>query len=218
MSMTQTVMKQIAPFMKARGFKRSGRNFYYIANDIAFCIGFDMPTGLLYVTAHIVPLYLPSKSRHYNYSVRTNEVYDWHLPILNKFQSSEDVVGRWCDDFCKCIDAHILPLYREMETPKRLLQIVEKGMNHGVANMCVSPVHRARLRMYTQLYLGNYLEVVSDMITYRNLLTQCDYLTALVCQKHLDEIDKVETLIRGNEQDIIDYLAETIERTKRIFK
>ena len=50
MSILQKITKQIYPYMNEQGYTFSKKCFYKIHNDIAYCLEFDMPGGLVYAT------------------------------------------------------------------------------------------------------------------------------------------------------------------------
>ena len=218
MTLTQKVVKQITPFMKTKGFLRKGNMFFYFANDIAFCIGFEMPSGLVYVTAYIMPLYIPSECINYAYSTRLNDTLWSPLSLLNKMNCNEDILKQWCADFYKCMDAYVLPLYKQMQNPKRMLPAVQRGLLFTPVQLCMTPLDCARLKMYTHLYWGNYAKFTSSANAYRRMLMRCKHYTAEYCQSHIAEIDKLETLTKENEQAVADYLAGIIEETKKLFE
>lgn len=213
MNIVHTVIKKIAPYMKSQGFVLSGKNFFYVSNDIAFCVALDAPCGILYVTAYIMPLYIPCQHRYYTYGTRLNTAC--MLPLLQK-KDDPEVLARWCDTLCKCIDSKIIPYYRKIENPNKLIEYIEHRADHSSIVPAVPPVFVERLKMYTYLYLGNYPQLNAAMICYHNLLTESAFLIDTVRQMHFDEISKIDMLIQDSNHGISDFCFEIMENTRKI--
>ena len=215
MNIVHTVIKKIAPHMKSRGFVLSGKNFYFISNDIAFCVTLEAPGGILYVTAYIMPLYIPCQNRYYTYGTRLNAACS--LPLLQKKDDAETIT-RWCDMLCKCIDSKIIPYYRKIENPNKLIEHIEHRGDHSLIVPAVPPVFMERLKMYTYLYLGNYSRLNTAKICYHGLLSESVFLIDAVRQMYFDEISKIDMLVRESNQGISDFCIEIMNNTRKILQ
>ena len=123
MNIFREVSKRITPYMRSKGFNRSGTSYYRIANDIVCCIGFDTPSELLYVTAYIMPLFIPSDHKYYTYGNRLNAIQSIKLPLLSK-NDNETVIDTWCRTLCEQIDSQVVPFFTEIDSPDKLLEYI----------------------------------------------------------------------------------------------
>ena len=219
MNNLQGIIKKLSPYLKSKGFLRSGRNFYYIKNDIAFCIALDAPKELLYVTAYIMPLYIPCDNRYYTYGNRLNTLKSSPLPIL-KMSSDAKITDAWCETFFQYIEEIIIPFYNDINSPNKLIEYVEQKAHKSSYSFGFSSpeVFIERLKMYTHMYLNNFAEAKIAIESYNNLLMASTFLTVAVRQKYLKEIAQIEDSIRDNEQEVLFLCKETIEKTKNQLK
>lgn len=91
MGIIEKIVNQIRPYMKEKGIAYSKKCYYSVLNDIAFCVQFDAPGGLVYATFFIMPLYIPSQHRYYTYGNRINTLPSSKLPLLSKSASDEEI-------------------------------------------------------------------------------------------------------------------------------
>lgn len=215
MNLIHKVTKRISPYMKSRGFGLSGKNYYYISNDIAYCLALDAPGGLLYATAYIMPLYVPCESRYYTYGSRLNELWGIRLPLLQKDDHANMIDG-WCDALCQCIEEVIIPFYKQIETPNKLAEYVEHKANRLSGRFVCPNVFIERLMVYTYLYLRNYGRTILALNNYQNLLVNSTFLTDTVRQSYIDEIDTVRSLLEGNELGISSFCSKISDSTRKI--
>ena len=187
MEISREIRKRIAPFMKSRGFSRSGQtNYYYIENNIAFCVAFETPTGLTYVTAYVMPLYIPCEFRYLTYGNRLNHIKDIKLPLLNK-DSDEDTIDAWCKLLCNSIDQCIIPFFKKIETADKLLAISDNYRFSPDSYIACNELDILRLSMFTFLYVGDLANTASVITRYRETLGSTSYLSDRVIQI-LDEV------------------------------
>ena len=170
MGISKEVIKRIAPFMKIRGFTRSGQTrYYYVANNIAFCVTFETPTGLTYVTAHIMPLYIPCEFIYLTYGNRLNHIRDIKLPLLNK-DSDAATIDAWCKLLCRSIDQYIIPFFKKIETADKLLVFSDTYRFSPDSYIACNKLKILRLRMFTFLYVGDLVNTASVITCYREAL------------------------------------------------
>lgn len=215
MNIAREVLKRISPYMKAKGFMLSGKNFFYISNDIAYCVALDVPGGLLYTTAYVMPLYMPCETRYYTYGRRLNAQNHAMLPPLKK-DADLDSICEWCDAFCRYVDEEVLSFYGQIGSPYALIEYAQNACNSFSNFFSCPPVFFERLKMFTYLYLRDFQKTNKAIDCYRNLLDTSAFLTSSACQKYLDEAAAVQALTCGNEQEISDYLLKTITATRRV--
>ncbi|MGN1157134.1 MAG: hypothetical protein ACI4TK_13230 [Agathobacter sp.] len=199
MNLFREIRRRINPFMKSRGFSISGRNYYYFANNIAFCIAFDMPTGLMYVTSYIMPLYIPFECRYYTYGNRLNAIGDIKLPLLHK-DSDEATIDEWCKFLCCKIDQYIIPFFREIETTDKLLKFSDNYHYSADSYVACNDLDILHLRMFTFLYVGDYVNVADVTTSYREVLGSASFLTDLGIQILNEEIDMIVSLAQDKDR------------------
>ena len=216
MSIFRKVSKRIDLYMQSNGFCRTGTTFYRISNNIVYCIGFDTPSELLYVTAYIMPLYMPSEYRYYTYGNRLNAIQSIQLPILNK-NDNEMVRETWCHTLCESIDRQVLPFFAAVDTPNKLMQYVDVHPCASNEHLACHNLHIYRLKMYTYLYMGDYDKVLQSIASYRQILSSITFLTSTILQKYGKEIDEVEALIQRGAKSVNEYCLGVISNSKRIW-
>ena len=217
MAISKEINKRIAPSMKSRGFTRSGQTrYYYVANNIAFCVTFETPTGLTYVTAYIMPLYIPCEFRYLTYGNRLNHIKHIKLPLLNK-DGDEDTIDAWCKLLCRSIDKYIIPFFRKIETADKLLAFSADYRFSPDSYIMCSKLDVLRLRMFTFLYVGDLNKTASVITRYRKALASTSYLAHHIIQMYFDEINMVESIMQ--EQELREEFFSQVENnTQKIIK
>lgn len=217
MAISREINKRMAPFMKSRGFTRSGQTrYYYIANNIAFCVTFETPTGLTYVIAHIMPLYIPCEFRYLSYGNRLNHIRDIKLPLLNK-DSDEATIDAWCKLLCHNIDQYIIPFFKKIETADKLLVFSDNYRFSPDSYIRCSKLDILRLRMFTFLYVGDLVNTVSVITCYREALSSTSYLADHVLQMYYEEINIIESLMRTQESRD-EFFSQVENNTRKIIQ
>ena len=204
----QEVKKRIGPYMKQKGFRLRNRTYYYIKNDIAFCISFEQPTGSMYTWAHVNPLYVPHEFIFLSYGNRLNDMSDVKLPTLDKGSDTAEI-DAWCELFFRGIDEHILPFFQQIETPKKFLAYVEQPKRKIYGDP-------EELRMYTYLYLRDYTNSEAAISAYQNSLLG-SRLIATLREKRRKEADEIKLLIAKGDEAVNDFCEQTIANTTRLF-
>lgn len=217
MKFVREVVKIIAPFLKSKGFTLSGRNFYYVNNDIAYCIALDAPSGLLYVTSYIMPLYVPCETRYYTYGNRIHMLKNISLTPLHK-DDSVAYRQEWCDALCECIDGSILPFYKKIASPELLMKQIEFNKHRTLKYFFCSDSDIARLSVFSYLYLADYARLNKSLEQYREILLTNTFFTDTVRCKFLDEIETVKELSRDDLNHTTQYLQSIMDNTRRILQ
>ena len=212
----QEVKKRIGPYMKAKGFRLRGRTYYFIENDVAYCVTFEQPSGLMYAWVHVNPLYIPDESLFLSYGNRLSNIADIKLPVLTKWSDSADI-DNWCKLFCSCMDTHILPFFRQTDTPIKLLAYVERPGRKGVDGMIGgSPLSVAKLSMYTYMYLNNWPKAEEAIGAFRKALLD-GRITVSLREQLQKEADETELLISKGEEAVNAFCSQTISNARRLF-
>lgn len=99
MGIASKVNDIIFEFMKSRSFKKRGNLYFNIQNDISFCINLEQPTGLLYCTFSVMPLYMPAQVRYFTYGNRLNSFSLHPIPTLKRMQ----VILPFLIGHCSCV-------------------------------------------------------------------------------------------------------------------
>ena len=217
MAISGEIRKRIALFMKSRGFSRSGQNrYYYVANNIAFCVAFETPTGLTYVTAYVMPLYIPCEFRYLTYGNRLNHIKDIKLPLLYK-DSDEDTIDAWCNLLCHSIDQYIIPFFKKIETADKLLVFSDNYRFSPESYIVCNKLEILRLRMFTFLYVGDLANTASVITHYREVLSSTSYLADRVIQMLNEEINMVVSLMQTPElRD--EFFAQTTNNMRKMIQ
>ena len=135
--------------MKSRGFVRSGYSgrFYYVANDIAYCVTFEKPSILIYVTAYIMPLYVPTEYIYFDYGERLRHLHGLELHTLT--ENEPELMEQWIADYCKALDEKILPVFQQIPSPEALIGELENESPSVKWLFRCPQIHIEKLKMYT---------------------------------------------------------------------
>lgn len=215
---TYAIAGRISPFMRSRGFKRKGKRFYKIQNDIAFCIDMEMPTAWVYVWAYIIPLYMPSDVVTLSYGTRLGNLPKIMLPDLSKYESEEKIEA-WCQLLCSRIEDTILPIFSTIDTPKKLAAFVEGEKEQVVAERELfhcSLLHLDELLIYTYLYLRDWEHLDAPMKHYPRELMDFPILPESR-KKRLDWLQQIQTLRNSDDDRIAAYFLHAKEMTGKLF-
>ena len=204
--------------MKAKGFLRSGYSgrFYYVANDIAYCVTFEKPSTLIYVQAYVIPLYIPAEAIYYTYGECLRYLPGLELRTLK--EDEPDLMEQWCADFCRSIEEKILPVFQQIPSPEALIGELENESPALKWFFFCPKIHIEKLKMYTYFYLQRLSETQATIESYCKELDQCDFLTKTCIQRCLAEADVVATLLHKSAKERETFIADTIEHTKPFFK
>lgn len=214
----QEVKKRIGPYMKQRGFRLHNRHYYYIKNDIAYCVGFEQPTGWLYTWAHVNPLYIPHELIFLSYGNRLNNMSEIKLPTLGR-ESDAAGIDNWCELFFQSMDDHILPFFQQIDTPENLIAYVDNlGGNRSTQKMCCTPLWADRLRMYTYLYLHDLPRAHAAATIYKQTAAGATYLIPSLREKIQEEAHGIKRLISKGDAAVSDFSIQTISNTKKLFQ
>ena len=213
----EEVKKRIGPYMKQKGFRIRNKRYFYIKNDIAFCVSFEQPTGWMYTWAHVNPLYVPHEFIFLSYGNRLNNIADIRLPELRKGSDPAEI-DAWCQLFFRSMDEHILPFFQQIDTPENLMAYVDRlEGKRAVKIMCCTPLWADRLRMYTPLYLHDLPKSDAAANTYRRTITDCSNMVVSLREKLQKEADEIKLLIFKGDKAVSDFCEQTISNTKKLF-
>ena len=214
MNLCQEVTKRLKPYMRTKGFSLLRRIFYCIRNDIAFCIGFENPSGTLYAWEYIMPLYIPSEYVYLSYGVR---MHRFDLPYLNRDDAPE-MIDRWCAQLCQLLEETIFPYFEQIDSPQKLLQFIapEKADEYRVFLFCPE-IWMEKLRMYTYAYLQNEHEYMEARIRFEQQIQNADFITEAVKARNRTELQALPVPSSGDWTQTESFLKECIGITRKLF-
>lgn len=214
MSILQKITKQIFPYMNEHGYTLSKKCFYKIHNDIAYCLEFDMPSGLVYATFFVMPLYIPCQNRYYTYGNRVNSLRHSKLLPLSK-NALDDELNDWCELLLHYLKRYIFPFYQKIDTPSKLVKIVEtKKYLSGPYFLC-PPVHISRLQLFSYLYTEDFDKLFPLTKKYPLIIQESTHFTEAVLNSCLEENDFIVQLTQNGTQAAKAFCDKTVEDTIR---
>ncbi|MBQ3154955.1 MAG: hypothetical protein IJB88_06950, partial [Clostridia bacterium] len=74
MSVSKNIYKQLNPYFKSLGFRKHGRYFFKIENNIAFCFTPEFPS-FVRVQCYILPLYMPTDFHYLTYGTDIEHIH-----------------------------------------------------------------------------------------------------------------------------------------------
>lgn len=211
MKMKQEILKRMTPYMKQKGFALSKSSYVRISNDVAQCIDFSVPTGIMYVTAYIIPLYVPCEGRYYTYGSRVQ------IPSLLTLTRDSDavVIDKICDDLRQHFDRQIFPFFERVNSPEMIAQYIDQSCSTGISEFSCPPVCLERLKVFTYLYLGDVPKATKVISSYRKMLNENTFFTDSVKKKLLDEVASVELILSASQLELVNHCSEIIRDTRR---
>lgn len=214
MNLCQEVTKRMKPYLRTKFFSLSGRIFYYIQNDIAFCIGFENPTGTLYAWQYIMPLYIPSEYQYLSYGDR---LHRFDLPFLTR-EDAPEIIDRWCAQLCQLLEETIFPYFEQIDSPQKLLQFIapEKADDYRLFLFCPE-LHMEKLRMYTCAYLQNEQEYAEARIRFEQQNQNAHFLIEAAKARNRNELEALPVPVDGDWEQVESFLIEAIRMTKKLF-
>lgn len=201
------------PFMKNSGFQFTKKCFFKINNDIAYCVEFEMLSGIIYVYFYVLPMYVPAENRYYTYGIRITELNRNGIePLLR--DAEDNKVEQWCNKLKECLTYDILPAFEEITTPSVLLNQLEKRSFLGSKKYVCPTVWLYRLRFFTEIYARNCPEILKVGNAYSQKLSQAGFLTEGAKDIYYQEICMF-TQAANKSMDEVDRLCECmIEQVK----
>ena len=212
MSILQKIINQIRPYMNERGYTFSKKCFYKIHNDIACCLAFDMPGGLVYATFFVMPLYIPSQNRYYTYGNRVNSLRRSKLLPLSK-SASDDELNAWCELLLHYLEKFIFPFFQEIDTPNKLVKIIEKKKYLAGPYFFCPPVQLYRLQLFSYLYTEDFDNLYFLSEKYPLIIESSTFLAETVRSFYLEENDAIAQLAQKDIQEARAFCVQTIEDT-----
>jgi len=207
MNFTQEIIKQISSGMKERGYKKKGKYFYYIQNDIAFCIEIDYGY-LLYATFYIVPLYMPASCRYYTYGNRLNSHPKSKLPLIRK-ESSASEVALWVRKYIESIDNVVIPFFNNVSTPQKIAVY-----SSSIDEFFCPDIDIARMLLYTHLYLQNKREFLKQAEKMDTLIRHCTFLSSEILTAYQAEVKQLREMNDIDKSTVKEFFANVIAQTK----
>lgn len=204
MEIIQKIANQIRPYMKESGYTYSKKCFYSVLNDVAFCVQFDAPGGFVYTTCFIMPLYIPCQNRYYTYGYRIN------LPLLSKSATGEEII-KWSALLCDELDKSVFPLFQEITTSKRLVNILESNSYFSCPAISI-----VRLKLFTYLYTDDLERLSKTIRQYPEIMKRSTFLAKSVCDRYYEEMIRVEFLLHTTAQERRNFCADTIKETRKM--
>lgn len=214
MSIRNKIASQIRPYMDEHGYTFSKKHFYKIHNDIAYCLDFDVPGGLVYATFFVIPLYIPTQNRYYTYGNRVSSLRRSKLLPLSK-NASDDELTAWCELLREDLEKFVFPFFQEIATPSKLVNVIEKKKYSAAQFFACSPVQISRLQLFSYLYTENFEKLCLFTKKYPLIIQESAYLAEAVRNSYLEENAALVQLAQNDIQNVRAYCSKTIEETVR---
>ena len=208
---TDTVIKHLLRLLPEGVFRRKGTTIYFKTDWYAFCFSFEKPTGLIYCTALIIPLYMPCECLYYTYGQR---IKIGHFTDT----STEDELSQWCQEIADMITIKFLPMFQSVSDPisfwkaiNRLTHPFRRWLRH-----CCSPFNFSLLKLYTALLVKNTNKFKNEIKVCRGHLKKINYLLPHLIQEKENELLELEHIASKNPEAIEQYLYQIAKNTEKI--
>ncbi len=200
--------------MNEYGYTFSKKCFYKIQNDMAYCLQFDMPSGLVYATFFVMPLYIPSQNRYYTYGNRISSLHHSKLLPLSK-SASDDELNVWRELLCYYLEKFVFPFFQEISTPSKLVKVIEKKKYLAGPFFFCPPVQVSRLLLFSYLYTEDFEKLHLLTKKYPHIIQDSTFFTEAVRNFYLEENEVIAQLAQKDIQEARAFCSQTIEDTIR---
>ena len=198
--------------MKQRGYIKKGKCFYYVQNDIAFCVELDYAGHLLYVTYYFIPLYIPALNRYYSYGNRLNSHPQSKLPNLDASATREQI-SFWTEELIHEIKYLVIPFFTDVSSPSKVIQYFDSD-NIIKQHVHCPEIQINRLLLFTHSYLHNKQELIHQANKMYRCIQSCTFLSPKILDKYLNETRHLVALNNCLDTEIDEYYVNVITRTK----
>lgn len=193
------IHKSIGPYMKKNGFKRKGKFYFKIKNDIAFCLEFEKPSQIIYIAYYFIPLYIPHENRCFTYgnrvyleSVLTCEYRDQKKNCSNKVNLYNSLLHY--------IEITIIPFFDKFSDLSSLIEFTKNDKSNN-CTICTS-VDSVKLLLFSYSFTGQYNLALDAAKKYRILVHNANWLTNTVKENMLKEVDYITYLIQEKTESL----------------
>lgn len=201
------LLKDIGSYMKKYGFKRKGKLYFTIKNDIAFCLEFEKPGHSIYLAYYVIPLYIPHETRCFTYGTRTNLDSVFMRGNMYQNQHSLDEKDR-LQTLVSYIEINVIPFFERFGNILRLTQFAEADKLDDYI-LC-DDISRLRLLFLSYAFIGKQNEALAITMEYRIALQNANWLTDAVKEQRVKEIEDICYLLKEKPEEISAWYDEVI--------
>lgn len=205
----QKLIRAITPYMKGYSFKRKGRFFYKLLEDLVFCVEFEKPGEIIYMNYYVVPLYMPHEFRCFTYGNRVVVSSDC-IGAKPEQEVNEGEITECVSQIQGYMETIVLPLFEAVSTPRKLVEAVSKNVRN---TFFCTDIDALRIHLFTYAYLGEYKKFMKIEKKYRCVLRDCDFLTDAVKEMYWKEIETIQAALQVGETSLSNWFDETIRNT-----
>lgn len=218
MAIFSSIKKEIKQYLKNYGFISKGNSFYKIINELAFCIGFEQPTGVLYCEYYIMPLYMPAENRYITYGNRFDAFEYSMLSPLSAYAHNEEIEV-WIANFKNAFETTILPFYSSISDINAFYDFLNKDQRTVHSYFFCPQVDLILLKLYTASYIERYSDVLSLSLQIKNALNNTHYLSSRIIDKRLMEVERLLQVAHYSPDEKRVFFRDLISNTtKNCFK
>ena len=214
MGIASKVNDIIFEFMKSRSFKKRGNLYFNIQNDISFCINLEQPTGLLYCTFSVMPLYMPAQVRYFTYGNRLNSFSLHPIPTLKK-DASDIAVSNWSLQLRSALHSSVFPFFDSISDVPSLNVFLQDDLQNIRKYFFCAEIDIYRLKLYTNLALNN-TDILLKMLTDSpRVLERSPHIQGEVKRKYTEEFSTIHHIATSCDKCSCEFIKRTIQYTKK---
>ena len=209
--MLSKIKKKLKMTLFPLGFCNVKNCYYYIKNDIAFCLSFDQPSGIVYCTFHIIPLYIPCEMRYYTFGNRLNSFPNSSVGILMKSASDREI-DVWFENLFYTLERFIFPFFQNISDPLQLLHFVNSDYVAVSQFFHCSPDQLERLRVFTYLCLNDYDNLKRAIQEAYVGISHANYMDSVKKERH-NELLEIESHLSDDNFCGSQFCAEIVNQS-----
>ncbi len=199
--------------MGRNGFSKKGKCFYSIRNDIAFCVELDCPSGSLYASFYLVPLYMPAFCRYYTYGNRFDYLSESSMPCMGS-ESTEKQQEKWIEGFTQEMQNLILPFFDRVSHPDKLAQYIASTHILPDSYIFCPEIAMHRLLLFTYSYLNKNEEITSQTHKMQQEIKKCSFLSPKILNDYWEETKELILLRDATDIQRDLYFQKIIHETR----
>lgn len=214
MRMIAKVNALILEFMKSNNFRKCGNLYFNIKNDISFCINLEQPTGLVYCTFSVMPLYMPAQVRYFTYGNRLNSFSPHPVPTLKK-EASDFAVSNWSLQLRSALQETVFPFFDSISDASSLNEFLQDDLQNIRKYFFCAEIDIYRLNLYTNLALNRnniLLEMLSDS---SGVLERSPHIQGEIKRKYVEEFSNMYHIVTTHGFDSCQFIKNTIQYTQK---
>ncbi len=200
----------LSKLVEPKGFTVTQCRLVKIKNDLAFVISLECPSGLIYPTVYILPLYVPSQYHYLSYGCRLNYLPNSGVMPLRRDSGPEET-EEWIMQVFAVLERFIFPFWDSLSSVSNLRDYFTS--HDDISLFQCDRVQKKRLHIYTCIYLQDRDAALHQIDQLLNAAGTVTYFTDSSKAALRSEMISLQTLLQGDPETLDPFIASTVAST-----